>query len=326
MPRKELQVAKTIFATFADAHQAEKAAGALLDHGISSDDLSLVANERHGQKLVERARSVGEVEGTEQETFADRDFPRADMPEGASTGLPHNQGVVPDHGLAGGPYSGSLGAISPLSMGSLGVVGPISENSDPGYDTTYEGARRSDYQEPEKNLPPTKSMDEGLEEPISGAQLTGADSSGVQTDGGDDPEATAKRGITTTTAKDAGSGAMKGAGVGLGVGAAAALVSLLVPGVGLVVGGGALAAALGGMAATAAGGAVAGGVVGYLKDQGVEEDAAREYAGVVENGGAFLSVRLPSEDVSESEVRELLIKYGATRSDIHADTGKGYAL
>lgn len=324
-------MAKTIFATFADANQAEKAAGALLDHGISSDDLSLVADERHHHARSQGHGDVVKVEGTEQETFADRDFPRADVPEGASTGLPHNQGAVPDHGLAGGPYSGSLGAISPLGMGSLGAVGPYSEQHNPGYDTTYEGARSSDLQDPEKKLPPTHSMDESPEVvPISGTTTTGVGAipGGVQADQdqNDDLESAAKKGITTTTAKDAGSGAVKGAGVGLGVGAAAALVSLLVPGVGLVIGGGALAAALAGVAATTAGGAVAGGVVGYLKDQGVEETTAREYASAVEGGGALLSVRLPSDDVSEQEVRDLLLKYGAARSDIHADTGKGYVL
>src|SRR5688572_15374801 len=87
----------------------------------------------------------------------------------------------------------------------------------------------------------------------------------------DDVEDHAKAGVTTTTAGDAASGAAKGAGIGLGVGAAAALASMFIPGFGLVMGGGALASALAGLATTTAGGAIAGGATGYLKDQGVPD-------------------------------------------------------
>lgn len=48
----------------------------------------------------------------------------------------------------------------------------------------------------------------------------------------------AERGITTTTGADAAVGAAKGAGIGLGIGALAALASVMVPGIGIVVGGG----------------------------------------------------------------------------------------
>src|SRR5579885_2342276 len=70
----------------------------------------------------------------------------------------------------------------------------------------------------------------------------------------DNTEKAAKEGISTTTGKDAASGAAKGAGIGLGVGILAGLASVFVPGVGLVLGAGALATAIGGAAgATAAG-------------------------------------------------------------------------
>lgn len=123
---------------------------------------------------------------------------------------------------------------------------------------------------------------------------------------------TAKSGISTTTAGDAASGAMKGAGVGLGIGALAALASLFIPGFGLVTGGGALAMALGAAAGTTAAGAVAGGVAGYLVDQGVPEAAAVDYEKALEHGGAIIAISLPSNDVSRTDAEQILNKYQAT--------------
>lgn len=118
-------------------------------------------------------------------------------------------------------------------------------------------------------------------------------------------------GITTTTAADAASGATKGAGAGLVIGALAALASLTIPGVGLVTGGGALAMALTGLAGTAVGGAVAGGVAGYLQDQGVPARLAQDSEAALKNGQAIVGVQLPTGELGEFEVREILSKYGA---------------
>ncbi len=126
-----------------------------------------------------------------------------------------------------------------------------------------------------------------------------------------DTDMSAKHGISTTTPEDAGQGAVKGTGIGLGVGILASLAALAVPGVGLVLGGGALAAALGATAATAAAGAVAGGVTGYLKEQGVPGHAAERYHGAIEHGGAVLSINLPSGKVDQATAEQVLSKYGA---------------
>ena len=131
-----------------------------------------------------------------------------------------------------------------------------------------------------------------------------------------DVETAAKHGISTTTPEDAGEGAVKGTGIGLGVGILASLAALAIPGVGLVLGGGALAAALGATALTAGAGAIAGGATGYLKEQGVPADAADRYHGTVTNGGAVLSVNIPSGKVDQATAQELLSKYGA--SDVNA--------
>jgi hypothetical protein len=120
----------------------------------------------------------------------------------------------------------------------------------------------------------------------------------------------AKAGISTTTGADAAVGAGKGTGIGLGVGVAAALAAMFIPGVGLVIGGGALALALGGAAASAGAGAIAGGALGYMKDQGVNEESINLYRDTFEKGGAILAVQLP-EDVAESSVDVILSKYNA---------------
>jgi len=136
-----------------------------------------------------------------------------------------------------------------------------------------------------------------------------------------DWESSAKKGISTTTGADAGSGAMKGAAIGLGVGALAALASIFIPGVGLVMGGGALAAALGGAAGTTAAGAAAGAVTGYLKDQGVDAQVASDYDAAIQNGGALLAVTVPSNDIDEGRVQEILSKYGAANVNSYASRG-----
>lgn len=126
---------------------------------------------------------------------------------------------------------------------------------------------------------------------------------------GEDVEGKASQGITTTTAQDAAAGGMKGAGIGAGVGILAALAALTIPGFGLVIGGGALATALGGVVATAAGGAVAGGVAGYLMDQGVDEKEVGRLTEHVAGGGVLVSVVTPSDQAMADKVSGILSKY-----------------
>lgn len=130
-------------------------------------------------------------------------------------------------------------------------------------------------------------------------------------------ESIAKRGITTTTGADAAAGAVKGTTVGLGIGVLGALAALFVPGLGLVIGGGALAAAVGAAAATTAAGAAAGGVAGYLRDQGMGEEATLRYSNAFDQGGAILSVNFPTGTLSPEEVEPYLVKYGAISVESH---------
>lgn len=127
-----------------------------------------------------------------------------------------------------------------------------------------------------------------------------------------DQTAQSATGITTTTGADAAVGAAKGAGIGAGLGLLGALASLFIPGVGLVVGGGALAAALAAGAGAVVGGAIAGGIAGSLIDQGVSAEQAHEYQRIVTGGGAILSLSLPSGELTRVDLEDVLAKYGAT--------------
>jgi hypothetical protein len=125
-----------------------------------------------------------------------------------------------------------------------------------------------------------------------------------------------RHGISTTTGADAAAGATMGAEVGLGLGALAALAAVTLPGIGIVLGGGALATALAAAAATAGGGAIAGGVTGYLKDQGMSEEFARKTNDFVGSGGAAVSVVVPSGEVDAALASTILAKYGG---ELHVD-------
>lgn len=129
----------------------------------------------------------------------------------------------------------------------------------------------------------------------------------------------AEKGITTTTAGDSVAAMGIGAAAGLGIGALAGLASLFIPGVGLVIGGGALATALAGTAGTTVAGAISMGAYGFLKDQGVHEDVAQVYEATIHDGGAVLAVDVPSGLADEVTVRSILTKYGAEHLDTSAE-------
>lgn len=137
-----------------------------------------------------------------------------------------------------------------------------------------------------------------------------------ETERAEETIASAEKGLTTTTQDDAAVGATKGAFYGFGIGSIAALAAILIPGVGLIVGGGALATALIGAAGATVAGTVAGGVVGYLKDQGVPEDEVQRFSNVYEQGGAILNISAPSNGVDPATIETVLAKYGETAVEI----------
>lgn len=209
-----------------------------------------------------------------------------------------------------------------VTAGATGAYG--SEGTAAGYDTSGGVAGRSVavYDNPAAGTAGLGTAGMGTTGMGLGSSAVAGDMNPLDQGGPDsaaaqgDVETAAKHGISTTTPEDAGQGAVKGTGIGLGVGILASLAALTIPGVGLVLGGGALAAALGATALTAGAGAIAGGATGYLKEQGIPADAAERYHGTVTGGGAVLSLSIPSGKVDQGTAEEILAKYGA--ADVNA--------
>lgn len=129
--------------------------------------------------------------------------------------------------------------------------------------------------------------------------------------------AVGKEGITTTTPQDAAAGAAVGGGVGLVAGLLAAAVALTVPGIGLILGGGVLAAALGATVATTAAGAAIGGVAGYLTDMGMPEQAATNINDRLREGDYLMTVSV--DPTRYDEIKQLLLKYNAAGVDVNVN-------
>jgi len=114
-------------------------------------------------------------------------------------------------------------------------------------------------------------------------------------------EATTDTEIEKKKGQGAVGGLLAGAGVG---GLVAAAAALLIPGVGPVVAGGVLAAALHGAAI----GGVAGGFLGSLKSVGIAEDEAHYYISEFNEGRILVLVHA---DGRYHEVRDVLRRCGA---------------
>jgi hypothetical protein len=281
----------TIYAAFADPANAEKATGALLDHGLTTDEMSLVASRdypRARQSPELSAERIAEMDAHVQHEIDDNEV----------TGTSYGHAIVNDMGRQAMTSQTWATPGSSMAYGAE-MAGGI-ESSDAA--THYKGG-----DEPFAN-------DDGAPAYRSGY---GADL-GVDTpvDDLDRPELSAKGGISTTTPADAGAGAVKGAAVGLGVGIIAAAAAIFVPGIGLVAGGGVLATALAGMVGATGAGVIAGGVVGYLKDQGIPEEAITVYRDAVDSGGAILAVTVPDE-YSRADLEAVLSKYGASNIEMY---------
>jgi hypothetical protein len=320
-------MANTIYAAFEDKAAAEKAAGALLDHGVAAEDITLVS---HADKDTWRQRQA--TSQTMRGTY-DSGNDAIDMGDSAIAGTKSIGNRVAGLGdRAAGGIADALGAED-TAAGYRAAAERRDELAD-----THAARSGSEFQEsldmddtsnvsnvsPESNTGVNRvSLDydsddvlrdvtTDLEDVNYNRDTPTGGMEDIEEDEDDDADLSAKTGLSTTTGADAASGAVKGAAVGLGVGALGALAAMFVPPFGIVAGSGALATALAGVAGATAAGAAAGGLTGYLKDQGVDEDAAMAYGETVNAGGAMLAVHLPSGDCDEGEARAIIAKYGGS--------------
>lgn len=320
-----------IYAAFDDPHRAESAAGALLDHGVKAERISLVMNEEAQNKRgtvddPELQFTQPTVVSGEAGSTGRFDPLGNDLRQGSAVPLlqgGNNFPVGEDAEVDGGlnpaqndyPRTGS-DSVTELSSRPPAARSDFNPDLDKReYNASYDAtADREMISEQRRGLDDYAKDDEGLAINRPDHPRNAHDAERTIGPAAYEPERAAKMGVTTTTIGDAASAAKMGVVAGLGVGAIAAAVALAVPGVGLVIGGGALATALAGLAASAGAGAIAGGVVGYLKDQGIPAHDIPRYQRAYEGGGAILSVQMESE--AEREAIEALIrKYGATSVD-----------
>jgi hypothetical protein len=316
-------MAQTLYASFADASLAEKAAGALLDHGVRNEDISLISREHTGDydPNAEKRDYTTHAATLEERRAGAAVADTEDTVHDAGRGTVHGAESVGNRMAEGGDRfaAGASRAVGADRTADNLEATADRRDADADYRaaqarTNAEGATDRDW-----NKDPNRTWTDDpnwTNDPNRDPNTTVIDHT---TGEGDRTELAAKQGLSTTTPGDAAAGAAKGAGIGLGVGILAALASIAIPGFGLVVGGGALATAIAGAAGATAAGAVAGGVHGYLKDQGVPDHVAMDYNKAYEHGGAILGVTVPSNNVDEATVREILSKYGASNVNVYGN-------
>jgi hypothetical protein len=107
----------------------------------------------------------------------------------------------------------------------------------------------------------------------------------------------------------------RGAIGGGALGAGLAVAALAIPGVGPLVAGGYLAAALTTGVAVGAG---IGGLGEALRDQGFNEAESQFYANRIGEGGTMVGVNPANTSISAERIDEILMRNGGRRTDAHA--------
>lgn len=338
----------TLYASFNDPEHAESAAGALLDHGLRAEEISIVVrhDETSGKSnWIPTNSSVMGITMMSGQEVAFKSDPLGNAFRSSPAHIPqspvnydlddHEGGLNPAQDDYPRTGSGSPTEFSSAPPNARRDYNPGLENKD--YNKTYDSDVDRDVSDDllkdrqrANDLGSASDAGVGLTTTGMGMQTTdpvmavphagrdedvarpeAASDDQVPEDVDYDPERAAKAGITLTTPHDAAVGALKGTGVGLGIGAVAALAAIAVPGFGLIAGGGALAAAIAGMVGTAGAGAVAGGTIGYLKDQGVPLEEMPHLSECVEKGGAMIAVSLANATLDRATLEGIMQKYGA---------------
>ena len=136
----------------------------------------------------------------------------------------------------------------------------------------------------------------------------------------------AKAGVSVVSLDKPVSSIKRGAAVGLGVGAAAALATIAIPGVGLLIGSGVMTAALTALAGGVGTGAAAGAAVGlvggtgtgnpfgaaseFLAHQGFSEAQIGLASHIVKEGGALVAVTYDGVVVTKKTLQDIVERFG----------------
>jgi len=272
-------MARSIYATFTTERDAERATGALLDHGVPAESVSFVISDPLMHPTVFHPASSA----ASQTTAPVDAMPPSTQPLPGTYVTERQASTQPMFDRAAQPAPGDPG----LAPGTASR--PI--------ETEY--ARTVPLTPPIRATTMAPNTPQEIVEHESRPHIIDMES--------DRP--TAADGISTTTAGDAAKGAAGGAGIGVGLGILLGIAAVMVPGVGLVAGAGALVAGL--AAATGVAGGIAGGVYGYLADLGIPEQNARLLGDHLKEGGVVLHVEV-SGNIADDEIVRILTKYGAT--------------
>ena len=287
-------MADTLYATFSDSNRAKKAADDLLGLGIEEAEISLLIH--RGEGVVDSQAGV-DLEDT--------------RPTTPMRGTEFFKGVDPT-----GDGIRQL-SVPRMERGLDVEINPVpSASGEPIRSEDQDSARRKESLEatPHEDMPDSGNSLR-FSRGYNGISETSPENIKI------DPDADAYRDADMqlkphANAHDVAKGAEACARIGFEVGAVAALISLLIPGVGLVIGGGALAAAAAALVAGTGIGVVSGGIVGVLKDQGIPEDTARRYMTALDGGGAILAVTV-TKTAMRPDIEKLLEADGAKAVESH---------
>ncbi|CAN5537767.1 hypothetical protein BH11ARM2_BH11ARM2_32540 [soil metagenome] len=287
---------KTLYAAFDDASKAESAADALLAAGAQAKDMSLVASEAARERI--------------EHPIPDDSFPGMVLRSGQMEIDPLGNHLRQGPGVIAG------GSITESGVGATNTnAAAVGDDLNPAQDDYPRTGSASTTEL--SSRPPDASSDfnAGIDKRsydadyVDGTQREIARSTEEderrrleanrtpESDAG--PRETAAD-VAHHTIADAATTAKRTAVIGLGVGALAAVSAIAIPGFGLVLGGGALAAAAAAIAASRGNEEVAGGVAGWLQENGVPADAIPELRGAYEKDGAILTLHeglLGAEDI-----------------------------
>jgi hypothetical protein len=205
-------------------------------------------------------------------------------------------GALLDHGVPAGRISVASAGREPEDEGEDELLPGEDARQTPRY------ARHDGFVMVQTDDPPTPGdMNAATEARRGGASALSHPDSPIAAQG--------ERGLTTTTAADAAAGAARGSVLGIGVGLLAGAAALTVPGVGLVLAAGPLWTALAGLVGATVAGTAAGGLTGYLVDQGMPAALAAEHAAAFHRGSVLVTAHLGPHD-SATAVADLFAKYG----------------